>query len=804
MPTPIITPMSTLPTTNTLGDGDSQQAALSQDGRLIVFTSDALNLSSKAFGISNIYLKNTDSGAVILLNMTATGTVADSTSSQPDISGDGRLVVFQSYGSNLTTRDTNNDSDVFLKDTQTGVLKLISATATGRVGDGFSGNPDISTDGRYVVFQSQASNLMEGDLNGAFDIYLRDLQTNTLSVLSRNADLLMGNGDSVTPSINADGRLVAFASDASNLVANDRNAARDVFLKNTQTGAITLISANGLGASGYGFSDSPSISADGSRVAFRSYATDLADVENDGNADIYVRDLTTGALTVVSAGLDGKSANGNSFDPVISADGRYVAFVSEATNLIPSDSNDMLDVFVADLTTGKITRVDWSSTPGDSGNPAFSGDGKTLAFNHWDNVSNNVYTWVNTTTSQTPINPPNNGGGGQPVSSVVTLAFASTAISVTEGNSGISNAMLTVNLSKAATQRVTVNYNTVDGSALEDNDYVGTNGTLIFEAGQTSKTIRIPIVSDTSTEDKTENLQVVLSAPVNASLGSADKATITIEDDDDAPLVQVAFASSTATVKEGNSGISNALVTVNLSQATTQRITVDYSTLDDTALEDDDYVFTESTLIFEAGQTSQTIKVPIIGDTLKESDETFMLSLSSPVNATLGELSDALITITDDDSIIRGTPGADNLTGTAGNDTLDGLAGNDRLLAQAGNDVLIGGLGRDLLGGGTGSDIFDFNDVLDSGITSTTRDQIGDFKTTERDKIDLSTIDANTALAGDQSFTYIGALAFSAPGQIRFNPQERVLYGSNDADTTPEFSILLSGVKTMTAADFVL
>lgn len=780
------TPISTPTTPNTLGDGDSRQAALSLDGRLIVFASDALNLEpKKAFGLSNIYLKNTASGAVTLLDMTTTGTIADSNSTQPDISGDGRYVVFQSYASNLVANDKNNDSDVFLKDIQTGTLKRLSTTPSGRAGDGWSGNPDLSSDGRFVVFQSQAGNLMEGDFNGAFDIYLRELQTNTLSVLSRSADFLLGNGDSVTPVINADGRLVAFASDASNLVENDRNATRDVFLKNTQTGEVILISANALGASGYGMSDSPSISADGSKVVFRSYATDLvADVENDGTSDIYVRDLATGALTLVSQGLDDQAANGNSFDPVLSPDGRYVAFISEATNLIPSDSNNVLDVFVANLTTGQISRVDWAGTAGDSSDPAFSGDSRTLAFSHWDNLSNNVFVW------------PVGDSSGNPLLPVLSIG---SAVRINEGNAGSSNASVAVTLSAAATQTVTVAYNTVDGTAMAGSDYVATTGTLVFTQGQTSQFISVPINGDTLMEAD-ETVQVILSSPTKATLGSSS-AAITIVNDD---VPEISVVPGAVSIPEGNGGVSSATVTVQLSAASPQNVTVNYNTMDGTARGGSDYVAGTGTLVFAPGQTSQSITVSVIGDTQKETNETLQVLLSSPGNATIGSLANATVTITDDDGIIMGTPRADTLTGTTGNDSLSGLAGNDRLSGLAGNDWLFGGRGQDLMAGGTDADVFYFKDVLDTGITPRTRDIISDFKTSDRDRIDVSIIDANTRLAGDQAFVFIGSNLFSAPGQLRLVPQEQVVYGSNDADTAPEFAIQVNGVISLSATDFVL
>jgi len=510
MPTPT-TPVSTL-VSGILGDGDSNQSALNQEGRLIVFASDAFNLSDKAFGLNNIYLKDTQSGVVTLLNMTAAGIVADSNSFDPTISGDGQWVAFASYGANLTAKDTNNDSDIFLKNTQTGALTLVSTLSDGAAGDKGSSHPVLSRDGRYIVFQSQASNLIPGDGNGAVDIYFRDLQSSTLSLLSRNNERVIGNGNSVTPVMSADGSWVAFASDASNLVKNDRNSMQDVFLTNTQNGQVVLISANGLGGAASGFSDSPSISADGKKVAFRSYATDLlADVENDGYSDIYVKDINNGSLKLVSIGVDNKPADGNCYDPVISPDGRYVAFVSEASNLIQGDNNNVDDVFLADLLTGVITRMEVvGSVVGHNGYPAFSGDSSLLVFSHRDNLSNNLYAWR---------------------SALPTLTIANANITVDEGNSGVTSAVITVNLSVPSTQSVTVDYRTVDGVATAGNDYDSLNNRLIFEPNQTSKTITVPIRGDLRQETH-ETFQLVLFDPVNAALGNPAGATVTIRNDD--------------------------------------------------------------------------------------------------------------------------------------------------------------------------------------------------------------------------------------------------------------------------------
>ena len=155
---------------------------------------------------------------------------------------------------------------------------------------------------------------------------------------------------------------------------------------------------------------------------------------------------------------------------------------------------------------------------------------------------------------------------------------------------------------------------------------------------------------------------------------------------------------------------------------------------------------------------------------------------------------------------ISGGAGNDSLVGNGGNDLIKGLAGNDTLIGGAGLDTLIGGAGADVLTGGADSDIFKFIALADSGITSKTRDTITDFKSFT-DKIDLSVIDANEKITGDQAFTFIGTAAFNktnASAQLRFDATSKILYGSTDADTAPEFSIQLNGVSSLVAMDFVL
>jgi len=304
------------------------------------------------------------------------------------MSADGRYVVFESDASNLVGDDTNGQRDIFVKDLVTGELTRVSTDSNGQEASGGtfgSINPDISADGRFVVFESDFTNLVADDTNFRTDIFVKDLQTGELTRVSTNSEGNQANQHSYRASISADGRYVAFDSSANNLVSGDTSGSAGVVVKDLKTGDIRRVSTSSTGQSGNGPSRVGEISADGRHVAFQSDATDLVADDTNGVSDIFVKNLKTGKLTRVSTTSDGvEGTGGDSYVPSISADGRYVAYHSAAVDLVDDDSNGSTDVFVKDLKTGITIRVSTDST-GDEGTDSstfasISADGRYVAF----------------------------------------------------------------------------------------------------------------------------------------------------------------------------------------------------------------------------------------------------------------------------------------------------------------------------------------------------------------------------------------------------------------------------------------
>jgi Tol biopolymer transport system component len=315
----------------------------------------------------------------------ATGSAqANGRSFVPALSADGRIAAFYSDATNLVTGDANNARDVFVRDLQSGETTRVSVASGGAEANGDSFEPAISADGRFVAFSSAATNLVAGDSNVANDVFVRDRQANTTTRVSVGLAGANPNGGSDTPSISGDGRLVAFTSAATNLVAGDTNGQRDAFVFDRQTGTTTRASLAYNGDQAVLDSFTPELSADGRFLAFTSFAPNLVDFDDNESSDVFVRDLQAGTTTRVSEYSGGFQAEGDSLRPAISADGRYVAFDSDAWNLVWGDTNDVFDVYVHDRQTDYTTRVSVDDSGGQSDGPSFrpslSADGRYVAY----------------------------------------------------------------------------------------------------------------------------------------------------------------------------------------------------------------------------------------------------------------------------------------------------------------------------------------------------------------------------------------------------------------------------------------
>jgi Tol biopolymer transport system component len=344
----------------TQANGDSGHPAISADGRFVAFYSSASNLvPDDTNGVEDVFVYDRLTGQITRVSVASDGTQANGPSWQPSISGDGRFVAFESGASNLVPGDTNDTWDVFVHDRLTGQTTRVSVASDGTEGNGLSFLARISADGRFVAFTSGASNLVPGDTNPKWDVFVHDRLTGQTTMVSVASDGTPGNGTSGGMSISGDGRFVAFVSDASNLVPGDTNGTLDVFVHDRLTGQTTRVSVASDGTQGNADSDGASLSQDGRFVAFFSTASNLVPGDTNGAMDVFVHDRQTGQTTMVSVASDGVQGNGDSSGAAISADGRFVVFTSEASNLVPGDTNGAWDVFVAAAMEPTAMRLRW-------------------------------------------------------------------------------------------------------------------------------------------------------------------------------------------------------------------------------------------------------------------------------------------------------------------------------------------------------------------------------------------------------------------------------------------------------------
>ncbi|MFG0315699.1 MAG: TolB family protein [Planctomycetota bacterium JB042] len=371
------------------GDALSRRAVLSADGRFAAFESDASDLvPNDTNGVRDVLVRDLQTGAITRVSVASDGSEADQPSSYAAISADGRYVAFQSNAANLSANDFNHTTDIFVHDRQTGVTERVSRLPDGSAPLSASSAPVLSGDGRYVSFLSGSNQLVAGDVNGFTDVFVVDRQTGVTVRASVNDAGVGGDQPSSIHAISADGSAVAFVSSATNLVPNDQNGFPDIFVRDLTAGTTTRVSVGPGGVEADDFSGSPSISADGRLVAFDSWATNLDPAATTIELRVYVRDLDAGTTRAVSVPPGGSFAPGASARPSLSASGRYVAYETRVGALLPAPSS-VFQVVRTDLLTGEhtlVSRDESGATPSTESDVtphgAISADGRFVVFDN--------------------------------------------------------------------------------------------------------------------------------------------------------------------------------------------------------------------------------------------------------------------------------------------------------------------------------------------------------------------------------------------------------------------------------------
>lgn len=357
-----------------LGNENSEKPVISADGRYVAFKSFASNLvSGDTNKDADIFVRDRLTNKVTRANLATDGTAVGGLRNFT-LSADGRYVAFVTWKPNVTPDDTDFkfEEDVFVYDRKSGKTERVSMSSDGVGGNGNSGYdyPALSADGRFVAFVSQASNLVEGDTNKWPDIFVHDRLTHKTTRVSVTSNGSQANGFSSFPAISADGRYVVFYTFASNMILGETKIAHNIFVHDRTTGKTERVdvASNGVASNNNGTPTStPAISGDGRYVAFSSQATNLVKGDTNRSNDIFVHDRKTRQTSRVTMGVNGRqgvcqrSSCLQTSHPTISPDGRFVSFRSDFANLIPGDTNNDSDIFIHDRITHKTERINLKS-----------------------------------------------------------------------------------------------------------------------------------------------------------------------------------------------------------------------------------------------------------------------------------------------------------------------------------------------------------------------------------------------------------------------------------------------------------
>jgi len=337
--------------------GYTSQVSFSSDGKRVAFT----NNSNEIDGIlthpgRDVFVKDLTTGIVKLVSSDKNGIPGDGESHSPSISPDGKRIAFFSYASNILENDTDNLGDIFIKDIETGEIQAVSVGLNGKTVGGW--NPVFDWSGQKVAFLSTAANLVSGYANKFANIYVRDLTLGKTVRVSTSIAGAQANGDTRDPVFSPNGKKIAFSSFATNLVPSDKNHNYDVFLKDLDTGRVQIVSAGTFGLQGNGSSGAPTFSGDGTKIAFSSLASNWFPGIASGHFNVFVKDLRSKDLIPVSVKNDGSFGDSDSFiysassNSALSFSGDQILFTTYSTNLAGPRIYNIYRVILKNLDTG--------------------------------------------------------------------------------------------------------------------------------------------------------------------------------------------------------------------------------------------------------------------------------------------------------------------------------------------------------------------------------------------------------------------------------------------------------------------